>query len=61
MTPTIGYSAYSEGLNGDFNKCLFSALTMEPGLSAENVTQQYARTFFGAENATARRSTGSLA
>ena len=41
---------YSEGLNGDFNKCLFSALTMEPGLSAENVTRQYARTFFGAEN-----------
>lgn len=49
-TPTIGYSAYSEGLNGDFNKCLFSALTMEPGLSAENLTRQYARTFFGAEN-----------
>jgi hypothetical protein len=49
-TPTLGYSAYSEGLNGDYNKCLWSALTMEPNLSAENLTRQYARTFFGAEN-----------
>lgn len=49
-TPTAGYSAYSEGLNDDFNKQLWSALTMEPGLSADNLTRQYARTFFGAEN-----------
>ena len=31
-TPTVGYLAYSEGLNDDYNKCLWSALTMEPNL-----------------------------
>ena len=49
-TPTIGYSAYSEGLNDDYNKALWSALTLEPSLSAENLTRQYARIYFGAEN-----------
>jgi hypothetical protein len=49
-TPTVGYSAYSEGLNDDFNKNLWSALTMEPKSSAENLTRQYARTFFGSDN-----------
>jgi len=48
--PTAGYIAYSEGLNDDFNKCLWSALTMEPSLTAEDLARQYARTFFGAEN-----------
>lgn len=51
--PTVGYIAYSEGLNDDFNKCLWSALTMEPSLSAEELARQYARTFFGAERESA--------
>ena len=79
---------FSEGLNDDYNKALWSALTLEPGpyqrnhgsaacclpqpqslsclcqlaslicccdraatgLSVQNLTRQYARTFFGAEN-----------
>lgn len=36
----MGYIAYSEGLNDDVSKCLWSALTMEPSRTAEDVTRQ---------------------
>eukprot|EP01043_Picozoa_sp_COSAG02_P009425 COSAG02_NODE_319_length_24795_cov_20.998502_13_plen_533_part_00 len=41
----IGFGGYSEGAADDFNKALWSALYMEPGLSVDRLTEQYARHF----------------
>ena len=47
-TPTIGASLYSEGLDDDLNKVVWSAIAEDPRLTAENVTRQYARYHWGA-------------
>ena len=43
---SIGFGGYSEGAADDFNKCVWSALYMEPTLSAEEVASQYSAYFF---------------
>ena len=45
--PTVGVGAYSEGLDDDLNKVVWSAIAEDPRLTAETVTQQYARYHFG--------------
>jgi hypothetical protein len=40
---TIGFGAYSEGAGDDLHKAMWSALYMEPQLSAEEVVEQYSR------------------
>jgi hypothetical protein len=49
-TPTIGVGAYSEGLNDDLNKCVFSALGEDSRITVDDAVAQYARFFFGAEH-----------
>ena len=46
-TPTVGVGAYSEGLGDDLNKAIWSAIAEDPTLTADEVTRQYARYFFG--------------
>ena len=48
-TPTIGVGAYSEGLNDDLNKAIWSGLAETPSLSVNELVQQYARYHFGAD------------
>ena len=48
-TPTIGVGAYSEGLNDDLNKVIWSALAESPDLSVHEIVSQYARYHFGAD------------
>ena len=48
-TPTTGVGAYSEGLNDDLNKAVWSGLAADPSLSVEELVAQYARYFFGAD------------
>lgn len=43
----IGFGAYSEGASDDLNKCIWSALYLEPNTSAEQVVAQYSRHFLG--------------
>jgi len=49
-TASVGFGAYSEGVNDDYNKCLWSAMSMEANLTLEDFTSQYARAFFGEEH-----------
>jgi hypothetical protein len=49
-TPTVGVGAYSEGLNDDLNKVVWSAMAEDSRLTVGEVVAQYARHFFGAEN-----------
>lgn len=48
-TPTVGVGAYSEGLNDDLNKAIWSGLALSPDLSVAELVAQYARYHFGAE------------
>ena len=48
-TPTRGVGAYSEGLNDDLNKVVWSALGEDASLTVEQAVQEYARYFFGPE------------
>ena len=41
----VGFGGYSEGAADDFNKALWSAMYMEPGLSVDRLTAQYGRHF----------------
>ena len=43
----IGFGAYSEGASDDLNKCIWSALYLEPNTTAEEVVAQYSSHFFG--------------
>jgi hypothetical protein len=43
-----GAGLYSEGLDDDLNKVVWSAIAEDPRLTAENVTRQYARYHWGA-------------
>jgi len=45
----VGAGCYSEGLGDDLNKALWSALAQDARLSVNDVVQQYARYFFGAD------------
>jgi hypothetical protein len=48
-TPTVGVGAYSEGLNDDLNKAIWSGLAQSSELSVHEVVSQYARYHFGAD------------
>ena len=48
-TPTVGVGAYSEGLNDDLNKVVWSAMGEDKSVSVDDVVHQYARYFFGAD------------
>eukprot|EP01052_Picozoa_sp_SAG31_P003144 SAG31_NODE_118_length_24006_cov_8.219266_4_plen_620_part_00 len=47
----VGFGAYSEGASDDVNKCLWSALYLEPNTTTAEVILQYARHFFVADAA----------
>lgn len=47
MPETIGFITYSEGVNDDFNKTLFSALGWNPSVDPVEVARDYARYFIG--------------
>eukprot|EP00041_Stephanoeca_diplocostata_P025376 m.661222 g.661222 ORF g.661222 m.661222 type:complete len:1283 (+) comp22735_c0_seq3:18-3866(+) len=49
-TPTVGVGAYSEGLNDDLNKVVWSAMAENDTIDVVEVAAQYARYFFGAEH-----------
>ena len=48
-TPTVGVGAYSEGVNDDLNKVIWSGLAQSPGLGLRELVAQYARWHFGAD------------
>jgi hypothetical protein len=48
----VGFGGYSEGAADDYNKALWSALYMEPGLSVDAFTEQYASHFLHPATAT---------
>jgi hypothetical protein len=48
---TDGFVTYSDGVNDDFNKFLWSALAWDPSQSTEQIANEYGRAFFGYENA----------
>lgn len=41
---------YSEGLNDDLNKCVWSGLGEDSRATVDDIVAQYARFFFGAEH-----------
>jgi hypothetical protein len=45
---TIGSLIYSEGVNDDFNKVIFSALEWNPNADINQIAREYARYFHGA-------------
>jgi hypothetical protein len=51
LPPTIGFISYSEGCNDDVNKCIWSALSWDPGRAAIDVLREYSRYFIGADYA----------
>lgn len=48
-SPTIGVGAYSEGLNDDLNKAVWSAMAEDGRVTVNEVLSQYSRYFFGSE------------
>lgn len=49
VASTIGFSGYSEGVNDDLNKAIWSLLSLEPHQSLREVVSQYAAFHFGQE------------
>lgn len=47
LPQTIGFLAYSEGVNDDVNKFVWSGLAWDPGLSAGEIVRDYSRCFIG--------------
>ena len=48
-TPSVGVGAYSEGLNDDLNKFVWSAMGEDASLTIRQVVRQYASYFFSAD------------
>ena len=48
---TDGFITYSDGVNDDFNKALWTLKAWDPSLDARAIAREYARLFFGAEAA----------
>jgi len=48
---TAGFVAYSDGAHDDFNKVLWSALGWDPARRPEDIAAEYARVFFGSNEA----------
>ena len=48
-TPTVGVGAYSEGVNDDLNKAVWSGIAANPSTSIEELVRQYSRYHFGAD------------
>lgn len=46
---TDGFLSYSDGVNDDFNKCLWSQLGWNPDTNPRDVAKEYARFFFGSD------------
>ena len=49
LATTKRVGAYSEGLNDDLNKAIWSVLAQSPDLAVDELVAQYARYHFGAE------------
>ena len=52
-SPTIGVGAYSEGLNDDVNKAVWSVMAQDSSMTVEAAVAQYSNYHFGAELADA--------
>ena len=48
-TPTVGVGAYSEGVNDDLNKAVWSGIAANPSTHIEELVAQYSRYHFGAD------------
>lgn len=46
---TDGFLTYSDGINDDFNKCLWSQLGWNPDKNPLDIAREYARFFFGSD------------
>lgn len=49
MDDTVGFVTYSEGVNDDYNKILWSLLGWDPEMDIAEITRQYARYYIGPE------------